>query len=451
MPALRLLRSPAGSPLPGILAAAVITAGAWAAAPRKPAARVQVRVETDRASAVYHCGENAVFRIAVAGPAGPVRSGTVRVTLTLGGGRLLTRRTLPLAPGGARIPATLPEPGFILCRALYRRTTGYGGAAFDPERIRSATPTPSDFDDFWTRGRRRLAAIPPDPRLTPLPKRSDARQASFAVSFANLGGTRIYGFLSVPRGRKPPFPAWVTVPGAGPGFTTPPSRWAARGALALVMNVHAYDTTRLHGAALKRAYAALNRKVRYPFQGAPDPEKYYFRRAILGIDRALQWLTARPDWDRKHLVVDGSSQGGGMALVLAGLNPGKVTAVAANVHALCDPGGYLAGRRPGWPQLVLHAPEKRRPEFLKMAAYFDAVAFARKIRCPAILSAGFIDRTCPAASVYAAYNALAGPKRMFPGVHAGHSWTVGRFRAYHDKWVLGQLGLGSVLPPAVKR
>ena len=40
-----------------------------------------------------------------------------------------------------------------------------------------------------------------------------------------------------------------------------------------------------------------------------------------------------PEWDRKHLVVYGSSQGGGSALILAGFNK-HVTALAANVPAL---------------------------------------------------------------------------------------------------------------------
>ncbi len=426
-----------------------IAIAATAATPKGTAQDVRVTVAADHATALYRCGETAVFRIAVTRDGTPVTHGTVQVNLTLGGGKPIKSAELILHAGKTRIEAALKAPGFILCHAEFSKgVSGYAGAGFDPERIRPVMEDPADFDAFWRAGRERLARTPLDARIAPIPKESDEKQQSFAVSFANIDGTRIYGFLSVPRGKKPPFPAWVTVPGAGPGFTHPSTGWAERGALTLMMNVHSYDTTRLRGKALDQAYAELNKKGRYPRQGAPDREKYFFRRAILGIDRAVRWLASRPDWDRKHLVVDGSSQGGGMALILAGLNPGTVTAAAANVPALCDHAAYLAGRRPGWPQLAVRAPENRRAGFLRMAAYFDAVNFARRIRCPVIMSAGFIDRTCPPASVYAAYNVLSTPKRIFPGPQAGHAWTVGGFRAFHDAWVAGQLGLTpAAVPP----
>ena len=53
-----------------------------------------------------------------------------------------------------------------------------------------------------------------------------------------------------------------------------------------------------------------------------------------------------PEWDRKHMVIDGSSQGGGSALILSGLNK-NITALAANVPALCDHGGVKTGRSSG--------------------------------------------------------------------------------------------------------
>ncbi len=49
---------------------------------------------------------------------------------------------------------------------------------------------------------------------------SNNKYDSFKISVANLGGIRTYGFLSVPKGPGP-FPAAITVPGAGPGATKP--------------------------------------------------------------------------------------------------------------------------------------------------------------------------------------------------------------------------------------
>ena len=73
--------------------------------------------------------------------------------------------------------------------------------------------------------------------------------------------------------------------------------------------------------------------------------------------------------------------------------------------------------------------------------------FARKIECPTIVSVGFIDRTCCPSSVYSAYNIITAPKRLFTDPLAGHTWNVGEFRSFLDKWLPGQLGLTDPVPP----
>ena len=52
--------------------------------------------------------------------------------------------------------------------------------------------------------------------------------------------------------------------------------------------------------------------------------------------------------------------------------------------------------------------------------YFDCANFAPSIKVPVLLSAGFGDTQCSPSSVYAAYNRLKGPKRLFPMLRAGH-------------------------------
>jgi len=412
-----------------------------------------VTVRTDRAEALYKCGEQASFRISVTEKGEPIAAGKVSISLTLDGGRVIEKKTLPLADATATVAGTLTEPGFLRCTVWYRkdgkRYVGYGGAGFEPERIKPTAVMPDDFDEFWEAGRAKLAAIPLDLQLTLLPDSSDDSQQSFKFSIANIDSTRCHGFLSVPKTHKPPFPAYVTVPGAGPGPSRPgASGWAAKGVLGLVVSVHAYDCGQ-PVEKIKECYAKLNEKGIYSHHDAPDREKYYFRRAYLGIDRAITYLTSRPDFDGKHLVVSGSSQGGGSALILAGLNP-HVTAAAANVPALCDHAGHLAERSPGWPRIVKGDTEEAKAQLLKMSAYFDAVNFARKITCPTIVSVGFIDRTCCPSSVYSAYNVIAAPKRLFTDPLAGHQWNVGEFRPFLGKWVPARLGLTDPPPPTGK-
>ena len=55
--------------------------------------------------------------------------------------------------------------------------------------------------------------------------------------------------------------------------------------------------------------------------------------------------------------------------------------------------------------------------------YFDGVNMATRITCPGIMTVGLIDTACPPSSVFAAFNALGGPKRMHVDVAAGHTNT----------------------------
>ena len=429
------------------VAAAIVLCTAALSQAARPKPKVIVTVKTDRPEAVYKCGETATFSITAADEGKPVTEGRISATLSLDLGKRLDQKSLALGEKPATVAHSLKEPGFLRCYVILRKNgktyRGHGGAAFEPERIRTMAVMPKDFDAFWAAGRAELAKIPMDVKLTPLPEKSSARQQSFMISFANVDNTRIYGFLSVPKGRKPPYPAYLAISSAGIGKPRRASGgYAAQGVITLAMGVHTHVLGLPREEYGKLAKGALRRYARI---GAPDRSKYFFRRVILGLDRATNYLASRPDFDGKHLVVYGSSQGGGLTLIMAGFNQ-HVTAGAANVPALCDHAGYLAGRRAGWPQLAAAAPEGDRGKHLKMSAYFDAANFARRIKCPVIVSVGFIDSTCAPSSVYAAFNEIKAPKRIFHGPLTGHGYPPA-FHKFFGPWRAGQLGQKKPSPP----
>ena len=426
-----------------IVAALAVTS--LAQAPAAP--KVVVKVLTDRPEAVYKVGETATFLITVTNDGKPVTEGKVKVALSLDAGKGLASQELDLGDKPAQVSRALDEPGFVRCAvtcAFDKATVrGEAGAAFEPERIKTCAVMPEDFDAFWAAGRAELAKIPLDLKLTPLPAFTNDNEEAFSISFANVDNTRMYGFITVPKKAKPPFPAAFFIPSAGVGKPREPIRgMAAGGVLCLTLSVHTHPLDLAREAYAKMSKAEL---AGYPTSGSPDREKFFFRRVILGMDRGIEYLASRPDFDGKHLTVSGSSQGGGMSLIMAGFNP-RVTAASANVPALCDHLGGQAKRRPGWPGIVATGPAEGREAREKMSAYFDAANFARRITCPVIVSAGFIDSTCAPGSVYAAYNEIKAPKRMFNGPLTGHGMPPG-FTAFEGKWRTGQLGKGEVLPP----
>ncbi|NCP29287.1 MAG: hypothetical protein GW802_30375 [Armatimonadetes bacterium] len=65
---------------------------------------------------------------------------------------------------------------------------------------------------------------------------------------------------------------------------------------------------------------------------------------------------------------------------------------------------------------------------------------ARKTSVPAIVGVGLIDTTCPATTVFSAYNVLRGPKQIDIAPLMGHAQS----KSYGDlknRWVLEQAGL----------
>jgi len=127
-----------------------------------------------------------------------------------------------------------------------------------------------------------------------------------------------------------------------------------------------------------------------------------------------------------------------MSIITAGLDQ-RVTAIAANVPALCDHTGKLFGRPSGWPLLI---PETTDADYKKQvtdtAAYYDAVNFARRVKCPAVVGVGLIDTTCAATSVYSAYNSLQGPKHIMVYPLMGHAIDKG-YSDYTDQWMRQQV------------
>ena len=440
-PGRSILKLPAWSL--AIYAAGGLLAGAGGA-PAPGQAGIQVRVTTDRQDALYQPDEPAVFAISVCGAdGGAIRHGQVDAALTLDGGRQIARKFMALEQHPVTISGTLAAPGFLRCTAAYTQDgqtyTGMGAAGFAPDRIAPTAELPDDFDAFWEQGRRECAALPLDLQLSPLPQFSTAQADCFALSFAHIDNTRMYGYFSIPKDKTPPYPAIVSVPSAGIGKPRQPDvAWAARGALALDIGVHAVEL-----GLPREKYAEYARQFApsYTAHGIPDREKYYYYRVILGVDRAIAWLTARPDFDRKHLVLTGASQGGGLSLIMAGLNP-RVTAVAAAVPALCDHRGAEAGRQPGWPGLSYVADAEVRRQALAMFMYYDAVNFARKIPAAVavIVGVGFVDTTCCPSSVYAAYNVIRGPKRIYNAPDVGHA-AGPEYAAAATPWIRQQLGL----------
>ena len=427
--------SPAGISLCTAICLCVTSISSWAAdqAASPPAQKrlvsPTVSVVTDRSSALYTCGDKAIFTVAVTSGGKLADAGICTVKLTEGAGTLIKEVKHDLAEKNPfTIEAGLDKPGFVRC--VFLGATSYSdeliaraSAGFDVEKIRQGMPEPPDFDQYWAQLLKRQAAIPNPVTCEPLPDTvGKPGYKYFKLSVKTIDEGMVYAFLGVPASKPGPFPALVLICGAGSGYDGPDTTFIRPDMMTLAINIHPIDPG-LPQAEFQKRYKELIAQKDYWLQGAPDRDKYYFRNAILGANAAVEGLVANPQFNQKDLFYLGASQGGGFGLILEGLSQ-KFSTIAISVPALCDHGGIAAGRASGWPQLAKSlAPndEGLQKQVLEMAGYYDAVNFAKRIKCPAIFTVGFNDSTCSPSSVYAAYNAVKSTKSIMTAPLADHA------------------------------
>jgi cephalosporin-C deacetylase len=274
-----------------------------------------------------------------------------------------------------------------------------------------------------------------DAKLEHVAKQSDARVSCYKISLGNIEGKRVHGWLSVPVG-KGPFPAVLTVPGAGVYGIGPAKNFADMGALSLNIIIHDLPVDES-----KEFYAKMSAGPLKDYRdiGMADKNKNYYRAVILGCVRCIDYLFTRDDFNKKELAVTGGSQGGALTLITSGLDP-RVTLAAPNVAAMCDHSGMAYGRVSGWPHWLTRATADNKAKVLETSAYYDAVNFARKFKGTSVHGVGFIDTVCAPTTVYAAYNVHPAPKTMIDSPLMGHGtdvrWTKARDQLFNDNMTM---------------
>lgn len=378
--------------------------------------------QLDRNSACYDCGEKAIFSPFLVGHNCPLSEGQVEYELLIDNQKPLESGVLDLQQGPKTVEAGLNRPGFIECR--FRFQSGQEpaleakiGAAFAPTGIMPSLPVPDDFNKFWAKQKAGLAKVPVAVKRTALACGSlDLSD----VQIDSVDNTPVSGYLAFSRGAaRKSLPAVILLHGAGVGSAGIPFDLAERGFLAFDINAHGLPNGREEPYYQQIAEGRLADYRQRGFRSGT--EDVYFLGMFLRVKRAIDFICMQPEWDGKNLFLSGSSQGGYQTLAGAYLDS-RVTAIAVGVPAGSDLTGSLCGRVRGWPlaDAILDPTTPEGETELRTVRYFDNMNFAAHIQIPAIFSVGYVDGTCKPSTVYAVYNAYAGPKQMLDNPRMGH-------------------------------
>jgi cephalosporin-C deacetylase len=275
---------------------------------------------------------------------------------------------------------------------------------------------PEDFDDFWALTLQEARKHPLDPRFIPVDS-GLAVLESFDVEFRGFGGQAIKGWLILPKARSGKLPCVVEYLGYGGGRAFPASwlLWASAGYAHLVMDTRGQGSLWSPGDTSDVEPDGGSPQVPgFLTRGILDPHTYYYRRLFTDAVRAVECARAHPEIDRACIIVSGTSQGGGVALAVAGLVP-EVAAVLPDLPFLCHIRAAV--------QITDTMPYQEIAQFCRVhrdkvdqtfstLAYFDGLNFAVRAAAPALFSVGLMDEVCPPRTVFAAYNLYAGEKEM---------------------------------------
>ncbi len=290
--------------------------------------------------------------------------------------------------------------------------------AYSPEKIESTIPNPKDFDAFWQDAVQSARKVGFDAKLEKLADASTDKVDVYLLSLnGGLNKKRVYGYLCKPKGDGP-FPVLFTPPGAGVKPQKIYTGFAEDGFISLSIEIHGISPL-LDADSYKQVSNAFGD---YMFANLDNKDDYYYKAVYLACVRCVDYLCSLPEWDGKHAVVTGGSQGGALAITTSALNE-KVSAVVAFYPALCDLTGFVHGRAGGWPKMF-RKEEERSAARLETAAYYDVVNFARRIQVPGFYSTGYNDNTCSPTSVMAAFNQISAPKEIVITPISGH-WRFG--------------------------
>ena len=291
------------------------------------------------------------------------------------------------------------------------------------ERYVADEDAPADFDQAWQRTLNEARSVAMMPRSTPVDNGLKLLE-TFDITFPGFGGEPVRGWLNLPAGSAGHLPAVVVYNGYGGGRGLPLEHiaWASAGYAEFFMDTRGQGSSWGTGGETADPHGSNPAGPGFMTRGIESFETYYYRRLVTDAVRAVDAVRTLPMIDPEQVIVAGGSQGGGLALIVAGLADGLAAALP-DVPFLChfrrgvdlsdtDPYGEIARF------LAVH--RNRVDEAFTTLSYIDGVHHASRATAPALFSVGLWDHVCPPSTVFAAFNSYSGPREIAVYPFNGH-------------------------------
>lgn len=281
------------------------------------------------------------------------------------------------------------------------------------------TPCPKDFDAYWDKALEEMYALDAKVELVPTDFVLPCAEC-FDLYFTGMDNSRIHAKYLRPKEVSKPHPAVVQFHGyfdfAGPWNTK--LNYVSQGYSIASIDVRGQAGT---SESLETIKGSTFRG--HIIRGLEDcPEKLLFKNIFLDAAQLAGILMDMPEIDPERVGVIGDSQGGGISLACAALEP-RVKRVGISYPFLCDYkrvwemdldkdsyielADYFRQKDP------LHLQEN---EIFTRLGYIDVKNFVKRIRGEVLMGVGLMDTIVPPSTQFSAYNRITSKKslRIYP-------------------------------------
>jgi cephalosporin-C deacetylase len=284
-------------------------------------------------------------------------------------------------------------------------------------------PRPGDFDRFWDRSLAVMQSIDPQVELVPAEFQTDFADC-FHLTFTGVGGARVYAKLLKPKKPVQPGPAVLMFH----GYSGNSGDWYNKlGYVAQGFTVAAMDCRGQGGRSQDPGGVkgwTLNGHI---VRGLDDdPASLLYRAIFLDTAQLARIVMDMPEVDENRVGATGGSQGGGLTLACAALEPRirraapifpflsdyqRVWEIDQDVDAYQELRDWFRRFDPR---------HERELEIFARLGYIDIQHLANRIRGEVLLAVGLMDTICPPSTQFAAYNKITAPKSLVVYPDYGH-------------------------------
>jgi len=367
----------------------------------------QLEVSVNQSDAIYGVGETAFFQARAT-----FSSAATYEIIYDEQSPVIESGTINLVAGQTfSIPYRQDEPGVAICRINLNNVIREASAVFAPLDISPLEEEPSDFDAFWASQKNLKNSLPMDMQMSY--HNESSYQTTYTFSLANIEGRRTYGYISIPKGSGP-FPASITLPPYGTSHAVAGADTESAekgGMIAVSISIHNTPVNQDDPNA-------------YLPDDNTDRDRFYYRYGLIGAMHVIDYLETRSDFDGDVCAM-GVSQGGGLSILLAGID-NRVSLLINSNPTMGQHVGFKHDRASGFPYYlsIIEAKNQGNANVFNSAVnatkYYDAMFHARRFKGASFSLTGLKDLVVPSATALVAHNQLPGSKVLMISRDGGH-------------------------------